>query len=79
MGPVIDREMTVAEMVEGGILVRATCPNPECSHSRVINPARVCFHPAGTVTRLGLVLRCRDCGRQGMVTRVAMDHEGTQV
>jgi len=66
-------EPTVADLIASKSRVRATCV--ACAHSRIIDPARVCFHPAGVVSRLGRVLRCRQCGRQGMVTRVALPHE----
>lgn len=76
MTAVLDAESTVADLVARHMLVRATCTTVGCAHSRLIDPARVCFHPAGTVSRLGRVLRCRGCGRQGMATRAAFPHEG---
>lgn len=69
-------EPTVADLISAKLRVRATCINPRCAHSRIIDPARVCFHPAGTVSRLGRVLRCRVCGETGMATRAAKPTEG---
>lgn len=68
-------EPTVADLIAGSIKVRATCANEECNHARTIDPARVCFHPSGVLSRLGLVLRCRECGSTGMATRVARPDE----
>lgn len=71
-------EPTVADLIASKAKVRATCIKVGCAHSRIIDPARVCFHPSGTVSRLGRVLRCRDCGTLGMATRVAFQHEVSQ-